>query len=88
MNAFPTLRQIESPYGAFVTSENGMTLRDYFAAKCFSKVGSFPETIKLDYDGTVRNDQHELFQKYIKAFSTLAYEMADAMIEAREKKHG
>jgi len=33
MNAFPTLRQIESPYGAFVTSENGMTLRDYFAAR-------------------------------------------------------
>ena len=33
MNAYPTLRQIQSPYGAFVTSENGMTLRDYFAAK-------------------------------------------------------
>jgi hypothetical protein len=77
-----------SPAGVAHITDQGMTLRDYFAAKCFSKVGSFPETIKLDYDGTVRNDQHELFQKYIKAFSTLAYEMADAMIEAREKNNG
>ena len=38
MNAFPTLRQIQSPYGAFVTCESGMTLRDYFAAKAMQTI--------------------------------------------------
>jgi len=72
MNAFPTLRQIESPYGAFVTSENGMTLRDYFAAKAMQG------TLAMNNGGSMSKRE----------IAKWCYQMADAMMEAREHKHG
>ena len=71
MNAFPTLRQIESPYGAFVTSENGMTLLDYFAAKAMQ--------VELSNNAATEKEWREYIAK-------LCYQMADAMLKARKEK--
>jgi hypothetical protein len=57
-----------APAGVAHITEQGMTLRDYFAAKamqCMYANGSFPTGIMLD---TAKE----------------AYEMADAMLKARE----
>ena len=64
----------------------GMTLRDYFAGKCLEKIGSFPETIKLNWLGSeMAEDQRKYFDQYIAAAAKLSYDMADAMLEARDK---
>jgi hypothetical protein len=68
--AFP-----ESYIGADSPNEgigNGMTLRDYFAAKAMQGMASSPEHCS---DGWAYSDM-----------AIQAYELADAMIKAREAK--
>jgi len=72
MSAFPF--QHKDPTTGLTTMSEGMTLRDYFAAKAMHAFisgwinrGAYPET-----DGVIA--EH-------------AYSMADAMLKAREVKH-
>ena len=68
-----------------VTNEKGMDLRDYFAAKAMHAILSSgkwgPETAdKLHYD-----DDHESNLHTATCLAEGAYEMADAMMEARKQ---
>lgn len=59
------------PYDGSEWGEKGMTLRDYFAAKAMQGYcAALPERATMDMPISWAND---------------AYEMADAMLEAREK---
>ena len=74
MKAFPYNREIPSDkegYRAYA-SEDGMDLRDYFAAKVVHSflTGAFMEERDIEY----------------KAMAEEAYVMADAMMKAREIK--
>jgi hypothetical protein len=63
--AFP-----KTPFIEIGTPQNGMTLRDYFAAKAIQGMfasGNLPKS--------VRDDE----------LASVAYEFADAMLKAREK---
>ena len=74
MKAFPYVREIESEkegYKAYV-HEEGMDLRDYFAAM------AMPIFIaEKDEDGMPLFESHSV--------ADLAYEQADAMMEERKK---
>jgi hypothetical protein len=83
MNAFPTLRQIESPYGAFVTSENGMTLLDYFAAKAMQSLIERREKITNLFELEKEFQDHQT-----EIIADLAYTYAQAMIKTREINNG
>jgi len=54
----------------------GMTLRDYFAAKAMQGMFANPD------DGHDANEQS--YEEYLKEISCCAYLMADAMLEARK----
>ena len=66
--AFPVENRWPAPYEHY----NGMTLRDYFAAKAMIIVTEFNGLNFL---------QDETIEKYI---ARRAYEIADAMLEARK----
>lgn len=66
MKAFPTLAD-----NGHITTQDGMDLRDYFAAKAMQVYMS------------ERNDQGEIMWEP-EEIADLAYEMADAMMEARK----
>ena len=66
-------------------NEHGMTLRDYFAAACFDKIGLFPQILNVDLGGNLTKNQQDEFDRYIQGASTLAYRLADAMLKAREQ---
>ena len=58
-------------------NQDGMTLRDYFAAKAMQGLLTIPaETLSES-----KTDKHERLDSYV---SYLAYTMADAMLKARE----
>ena len=62
------------PNGEIVLDEDGMTLRDYFAAKAMQAATS----------GHIGYYGHEINHWQVKDIASYAYEMADAMLEARE----
>jgi hypothetical protein len=62
-----------------VTGEKGMDLRDYFAAKVMPSVMADPDTL--------RNSQRFGEDFYVLA-AIVAYRIADAMMQAREKNGG
>lgn len=73
MKAFPYVREIDSPkegYKAFV-HEDGMDLRDYFAAKALP--------VLLNADSKRWEGHYEIHAEQ-------AYKFADAMMKAREEK--
>ena len=66
-----------APAGVAHITEQGMTLRDYFAAKAMQGLLTIPaETLSES-----KTDKHERLDSYV---SYLAYTMADAMLKARE----
>ena len=84
--AFPVSSYVNAMGQTFDSSVQGMTLRDYFAGKCLEKIGSFPETIKLNWLGNeMREEQRKYFDQYIAAAAQLSYEMADAMLKERDR---
>lgn len=85
MKAYPFIHK--HPTTGNTRLEEGMDLRDYFAAACFKKIGMFPQTLNIDLDGNMTDKQQAEFDKYIKASAKLSYEMADAMLKAREVKN-
>ena len=73
--AFPTSRV--NINGEVVPDEDGMTLRDYFAAKAMQGFcASFANVATKDTRG------------FIVDMPRIAYEFADAMLKAREANHG
>lgn len=69
-NGGPAFPHIDSGCGRF---EEGMTLRDYFAAECA------PALLRL-----CQQDAHE-GQDYLSYCAGLSYKMADAMLAERAK---
>jgi len=61
------------------TPFSSMTLRDYLAAQCLERVGSYPEPISLD-----QADSPD-FYKYCTWAARAAYLMADTMLIERDK---
>ena len=64
---------------------NGMTLRDYFAAKCVSAMVS---TIRRDddYHRAKKIAEHHGMEHVSEWFAHDAYKQADAMLRARKAK--
>ena len=60
------------------TAFQGMTLRDYFAAKAMGMI-PYPQHLRLDDYST----KH--FREYTELMTQAAYEIADAMLKEREK---
>lgn len=67
--AFPMPGMSGLPNDGFIYGQDGMTLRDYFAAKALQAILAHPDS---DAD------------KPTMVFADAAYEMADAMLKARE----
>ena len=68
--AFPT-GIITDGKGKIIGGNNGMTLRDYFAAKAMQ--------------GLITQFAHGFEPDTVDGFSTISYQIADSMMEAREK---
>jgi hypothetical protein len=61
---------------ALVRNLQGMTLRDYFAAKAIQGICANPKDIHVFED--------ETYEEYIDEIATCSYKIADAMLKARE----
>lgn len=61
-----------------LTHFNGMTLRDYFAAKALQGMFANPDDGHENYDLS--------YEDYVKEIARCSYKMADAMLAAREQK--
>lgn len=79
--AFPVPIATHKVFGTVSSDFKGMSLRDYFAVKamqgllCNSEVERYRQTI----DGRVSESRQ------IEAISQMCYEIADAMLKAREE---
>ena len=69
--AFPTY---ENTQGSLYCTGNGMSLRNYFAAKAMQGMFANPD------DG--HNSYEMSYDEYLKEIARCAYLMADAMLEA------
>jgi hypothetical protein len=81
--AFPNeYSLIEIGDGSYLESRptTGMTLRDYFAAKAMQGLYA---SGNLVFDQNGKEVAKEIFIKHI---SSISYEMADAMLKAREEQ--
>jgi len=61
---------------------NGMTLRDYFAAKAMQSI--YQKNVDWEYNGSLPMDEESMRTIYVVAKD--AYAVADAMIQARSAK--
>ena len=77
--AFPTMRL--SLIGDVVPDEEGMTLRDYFAAKAMESLCVMPQFVS-GLDKAAMNAG----VPFKAALAQHCYEMADAMLAARQKR--
>jgi hypothetical protein len=68
--AFPCHPGIENPI------YDGMSLRDYFAAKVIQGICANPDDIHVPED--------ETYDQYVDEISRSAYKIADAMLKARK----
>ena len=73
--AFPTGFITDPRNGQIIGGSNGMTLRDYFAAKALQGMSANPED--------VHDANQETYEEYVEEISRCAYKMADAMMKAR-----
>jgi hypothetical protein len=73
--AFPVSEYVQHN-GLTIGTQEGMTLRDYFAAKAMQGMLADPDTAR-----TVRMSRRKLDE----AVSELSYMFADAMIQARNQ---
>ena len=71
MKAFP----VKGWNGHEETIEEGMDLRDYFAAKAMGMIS---------YPGTLNEYNTESFKNYMVMACACCYQIADAMMEARK----
>jgi hypothetical protein len=79
--AFPTSHEEPDDYNGHNNSkktviDQGMTLRDYFAAKAMQGMFANPDDGHENYDLS--------YEDYVKEIARCSYKMADAMLAARE----
>ena len=75
--AFPFATHTQDQRGIPIAHiRDGMTLRDYFAAKALSGIGVLPWSERGSMDG---------FAEYCSASARTAYAVADAMLAERSK---
>lgn len=86
MKAFPCKAYLRDTSGAVIGISDypGMDLRDYFAAKALQ--GMLGNPTSDDYEDEVL--RRENYKEYCKSFAESAYEVADAMMEARGNREG
>jgi hypothetical protein len=88
--AFPTNEMLDNN-GVVITyfKENGMTLRDYFAAACLTGYASVTEERSFPLKVSVNPSKKQIddWRKMLyRNDAEYCYAMADAMIEARMRK--
>lgn len=82
--AFPAQPIYEHPGGATsMSSQNGMTLRDYFAGRALVAMDAW--TPQIDLDHTISYGSAEWHVKARQARAEYAYAQADAMLAERAK---
>lgn len=67
---------IPPPIPPLPTYQQGVALRDYFAAKAMQGMFANPDDSHENYDLS--------YDDYVKEIARCAYKMADAMLKARE----
>lgn len=81
--AFPSIEQVEitGDHDAIrrVSGPAGMTLRDYFAAKALSGLLANPMASR-----EIARDGHDNEKTFAEEITMNAYDIADAMLEARK----
>ena len=80
MKAFPRKDAVEIDEKGRQLPQLGMDLRDYFAAKALQGLLACETNYDYDEETLKRND----YSEYCKIFAESAYNMADAMMEARK----
>jgi len=89
MKAFPQKYPID-PSKPWITKENpvdtGMELRDYFAAKAMPLAFKVWENYHIsdENDATYKTSNFQADGSYQELIANTAYQMADAMMEARK----
>ena len=78
MKAFPY--QHKNPTSGLTTESEGMTLRDYFAAKAMQGLLTIPAK-------ELSNELCDEYPRLDSYISYLSFAIADAMLKAREVKH-
>ena len=82
--AFPHVADVIQMNGNMATVKNytqgGMTLRDYFAAKAMAAL--YASRYEYEFTGAPRTPE---FCKLMDELAVDAYQMADAMLKAREQ---
>ena len=73
--AFPVSSYVNSEGQTFDSAVQGMTLRDYFAAKALQGLLASPKELKTD-------DLGQLTSSHI---AEMAWDISDAMLEERDK---
>ncbi len=76
--AFPKLPIGRDSNGEVLYQSDGMTLRDYFAAKALQGMFANPDDSHENYDLS--------YEDYVKEIARCSYKMADAMLAARDQK--
>ena len=86
MKAFPSAEPIYSKDIVGVKESVGMDLRDYFAAKAMPLAFKVWENYHLsdENDATYKTSNFQADGNYQELIANTAYQMADAMMEARE----
>jgi hypothetical protein len=77
--AFPTGLITDPRNGQIIGGSNGMTLRDYFAAKAMHGFALSPWSDYEEMETFTRKD----YARYCNSVAESAYEFADAMLKAR-----
>jgi len=85
--AFPSNGYVASSLGDLTTSEKGMTLRDYFAAKAMQAIIAMRQE-NQNGDFVSKNDGLMQSRYALNYVAQTSYEMADAMMQARLKNGG
>jgi len=83
MKAFPSKHQL-TPEDIYI--ESGMDLRDYFAAKAMPLAFKVWENYHIsdENDATYKTSNFQADGSYQELIANTAYQMADAMMEARK----
>ena len=79
MKAFPTLKD-----NGHITTQDGMDLRDYFAAKAMQVYMAERSFQEIDENGEMQIYENGVISWEPDEVAVFAYEMADAMMEARK----
>jgi len=86
MKAFPSVEPVYGKDIVGVKESTGMDLRDYFAAKAMPLAFKVWENYHSsdENDATYKTSNFQADGNYLELIANTAYQMADAMMEARK----